>query len=491
MSADVTSIDPQWNNSGPNVAVSTHIFEALTLTDKNGRLVPGLATSWRAVDPLTWEIKLREGVKFHDGGDFTAEDVVYSLERPTTLSGSPGPFTQFVKAIVGMRIIDPHTVRLKTAQPYVLLPYDLNSIFILSKKRAQGASQADFDSGRAAIGTGPYQFVRFARGDAIELVRNPAYWGAKPAWEKVTLRLLTSDAPRIAALLSGDVDVIENVPPQDVETLKRNPQFKVDQQISWRTLFWHMDQWRDVSPDITDRDGKLLPHNPLKDSRVRLAISKAINREAIVARVMENLAVTGSNLVSPGIFGHNDAIPVEAYDPEGAKQLLAQAGYPTGFKMTLHSPNNRYVNDVKVAEAVAGMLSRVGITSTVSAEPWSTYLPKARAGTFSFALVGWGSSLGDNTLKAHLATPDEAKGYGTWNMGRSSNPELDRMLDRDFQIFDDALREKSAREMMAVGLKDNPVIVLYHQIASWAMKKGIRYPGRVDEFTLAQQFEPN
>jgi len=201
--------------------------------------------------------------------------------------------------------------------------------------------------------------------------------------------------------------------------------------------------------------------------------------------------VTGSNLVSPGIFGHNDAIPVEAYDPEGAKQLLAQAGYPTGFKMTLHSPNNRYVNDVKVAEAVAGMLSRVGITSTVSAEPWSTYLPKARAGTFSFALVGWGSSLGDNTLKAHLATPDEAKGYGTWNMGRSSNPELDRMLDRDFQIFDDALREKSAREMMAVGLKDNPVIVLYHQIASWAMKKGIRYPGRVDEFTLAQQFEPN
>jgi peptide/nickel transport system substrate-binding protein len=250
MSAEVTSIDPQWNNSGPNVAVSTHIFEALTLTDKNGRLVPGLATSWRAVDPLTWEIKLREGVKFHDGGDFTAEDVVYSLERPTTLSGSPGPFTQFVKAIVGMRIIDPHTVRLKTAQPYVLLPYDLNSIFILSKKRAQGASQADFDSGRAAIGTGPYQFVRFARGDAIELVRNPTYWGAKPAWEKVTLRLLTSDAPRIAALLSGDVDVIENVPPQDVETLKRNPQFKVDQQISWRTLFWHMDQWRDVSPDI-------------------------------------------------------------------------------------------------------------------------------------------------------------------------------------------------------------------------------------------------
>jgi len=489
LSADVTSIDPHWNNSGPNVEVSTHIFDPLTLTDRNGRLIPGLATSWRAIDPFTWEIKLRHGVKFHDGSDFTAKDVVFSLERPNTLTGSPAPFTQFVKAIVGKKIVDPYTVRLKTATPYVLLPYDLNSIFIVSKKAASGASNADFDSGRAAIGTGPYKFVSFARSDRIEMVRNDAYWGAKPAWEKVTLRLMTNDAARLAALLSGDVDVIENVPTQDVAMLSHNSKFKIDRQVSWRTLFWHMDQWRNQTPDVTDKSGRPLATNPFKDVRVRLALSLAINREAIVSRIMEGLAIPASNLVSPGIFGHNDAIPVPAYDPERSRKLLAQAGYPDGFVLTLHAPNNRYVNDSKVAQAVASMFAHVGITTKVVTEPWITYLPKARAGDFSFALIGWGSSLGDNTIKAHLATPNPKKGYGTWNFGRYSNPVLDAMLDRDFEMFDEQKREASAKEMMAVAMKETPVIPMYHQVVTWAMRQGIDYPGRVDEFTLAQQFQ--
>ena len=488
LSADVTSIDPQWNNSGPNVAVSTQIFDPLTLTDRNGRLIPGLATSWRAIDPLTWEIKLRHGVKFHDGSDFTAEDVIFSLERPNKLSGSPGPFTQFVRAIVGKKIVDRYTVRLKTATPYVLLPYDLNSIFIVSKKAATGATNADFDSGRAAIGTGPYKFVRFARSDRFELVRNDAYWGSKPAWDKVTLRLMTNDAARLAALLSGDVDVIENVPTQDVSMLARNAQFKLVRQVSWRTLFWHMDQWRDHAPDVRDNSGHPLASNPFKDPRVRLALSLAINREAIVSRIMEGLAIPASNLVSPGIFEHNDAIPVPGYDPGRARLLLTQAGYPNGFSLTLHAPNNRYVNDSKVAQAVASMFAHVGIITQVVTEPWITYLPKARAGDFDFALIGWGSSLGDNTIKAHLATPNPTKGYGTWNFGRYSNPALDAMLDRDFEIFDDQKRERSAKEMMAVAMKETPVIPMYHQVVTWAMRQGTDYPGRVDEFTLAQQF---
>ncbi|MGA2548754.1 MAG: ABC transporter substrate-binding protein [Burkholderiaceae bacterium] len=488
LSADVTSMDPHWNNSGPNVAVSAHIFDPLTLTDRNGRLIPGLATRWRTIDPLTWEFTLREGVKFHDGSDFTAEDVVFSLERPNTLTGSPGPFTPFVKTIVSTEIVDAHTVRVKTASPYVLLPYDLNAIFIVSRKAADKATPADFDNGRAAIGTGPFALESFQRGDRIELRRNPGYWGGKASWEHVTLRLLTAGAPRMAALLSDDVDVIEYVPTADASRLRSDPRFKLEQQVSWRTLFWHMDQFRDVTPDVSDRSGKPLARNPFKDARVRLAISKAINRDQLVRRIMENLAVPASNLVAPGIFGYNPEIPVDAYDPEGAKALLAQAGYPDGFRLVLHAPKERYVNDVKVAEAVAGMLSRVGILSQVAVEPWVAYLPKARAGSYSFALIGWGSTLGDNTIKAHLATPNSAKGYGSWNMGKSSQPELDAMLDHDFQIFDEADREKSTRAMMSFGLRNRPVIVMYHQMVSWAMKQGISYPGRVDEFTLAQQF---
>jgi peptide/nickel transport system substrate-binding protein len=203
---------------------------------------------------------------------------------------------------------------------------------------------------------------------------------------------------------------------------------------------------------------------------------------------MEDLAIPASNLVSPGIFGYNQAIAVDRYDPAAAKKLLADAGYPAGFQLVLHAPNNRYVNDARVAEAVAGLLSRVGIITKVVTEPWTTYLPKARNGDFAFAIVGWGSSLGDNTIKAHLATPDAKKGYGNWNFGHYSNPKLDAMLDHDFTEFNEAAREADARDMMAFGMADHPVIPLYHMRASWATRHGISYPGRVDEFTLAAQF---
>lgn len=489
LSSDVTSIDPQWNNSGPNVSLSTHIFEQLTATDRNGRLTPGLATNWRAVDPLTWEFKLRPGVKFHDGSDLTADDVVFSIERPKTLQGSPASFASFVRPITEVVAVDKLTVRIRTSTPHVLVPYDLNSIFIVSKKATLAAgSSADFDSGRSAIGTGPFKLASFKRGDRVELVRNDAYWGPKPAWDKVTFRMVSNDAARIASLLSGDVDAIENVPTADVAKIAADARFTVARQTSWRTIFWHMDQYRDVTPFATDKAGKPLAKNPFKDGRVRLAVSKAINRDAIVSRVMEGLAVPASNLVAPGIFGFNPAIKVEAYDVAGAKRLLAEAGYPDGFNLTLHAPNNRYVNDARIAETVAALLSRVGITTKVETQPWSSYLPHARAGEYTMALVGWGSSLGDNTIKNHLGTIDDKKGYGAWNFGRSSNPEVDRLLDRDFTLFDDKAREESARSLAALALMDNAVIPMHHEIVTWALKKGLSYPGRVDQFTFAWQF---
>ncbi len=490
LSADVTSIDPHWNASGPDSNIATHIFEPLIGSDKNGRIFPLLATSWRAIDPLTWEFKLRQGVKFHDGSPLTAEDVLFSLERPLKLAGNPGSYTSYVRSIIAKEIIDPYTIRLKTATPRVLVPYDLNSIFIVSKKAALNAIPADFDSGKAAIGTGPYKLAAFKRSDRIELIRNDQYWNTEqhPVWDKVSFRLLTNDTSRLTALLAGEVDAIENIPTQDIAKLRSNPKFTVAQQVSWRTIFWHLDQYRDQSPYITDKNGQPLKRNPFKDARVRLAISKAIYRDAIVSRIMEGMALPGSNLVSPGIFGHNPDIPVEAYDREGARKLLAEAGYPDGFGLTLHAPNNRYVNDSKIAQAVATMLSRIGIQTKVQTLPWSIYLGKARAGEFSFMLIGWGSLLGDNTLRAHLATVDEKKGNGTWNFSRYSNPEVDRLLDQNFTLFDDAQREALTRKIMALAMQDNPVIVMHHQLASWAMRKGITYPGRVDEYTLAFQF---
>jgi peptide/nickel transport system substrate-binding protein len=458
--------------------------------DANARLVPGLAVSWRAVDPTTWEFKLRKGVKFHDGSDFTAADVVFSLDRPATLAASPGPFTGFVKSIVTKKIIDPWTLQLKTAAPYAMLPHDLNSVFIVSKKTASGASTEDFDSGKAAIGTGPYRLLRFARGDRIELARNDAYWGGKAPWNKVTLRILPADTARIAALLAGDVDAIENIPTADLTRLKANPEFRLEQKVSWRTMFLHLDQYRDHPPHVSDKSGKPLAKNPFRDARVRLAVSKAINRRAIVERVMEGYAIAAGNLVSPPVFGYVAALKPETYDPEAAKKLLAQAGYPDGFALTLDAPNDRYANDDQLAQALAQMLARVGIQTKVETMPASVYFAKARAGEFSFALLGWGSFSGDLALRALLATPNAATGYGAWNWGRYSNARVDALLEQGFATLDEKKREALAREAATLALKDVPVILLHHQLASWAMKKSIAYTARTDEYTFARDFRP-
>ena len=202
LGADVTAIDPHYHNLTPNSNVAAHIFDYLVLRDERQRMIPGLAESWRTVDPLTWEFKLRRGVKFHDGSPFTAADVVASIERVPTVPNSPSPFTVYTKQIKEMIVVDPYTIRFRTATPYPLMPSDLTQVAIISKG-AENASTEDFNSGKAAVGTGPYKLVRYAKGDRIELARNDDYWGGKTPWEKVTLRLLPADAPRVAALLAG------------------------------------------------------------------------------------------------------------------------------------------------------------------------------------------------------------------------------------------------------------------------------------------------
>jgi peptide/nickel transport system substrate-binding protein len=486
LAADVTSMDPHFLSIAPNINIAWHVFDALTHVDEDARLVPGLAVSWRAVDPTTWEFRLRRGVRFHDGTELTAEDVVFSIERTSQVPG--GQFRTFTQRILGKEIVDSHTLRFKTATPYAMVPYDLNSVFVVSKKAAARSGAEDFDSGKAMIGTGPFRFVRFARGDRVELARNDGYWGAKPSWEKVIFRIVPTDPARLAGLLSGELDAIEQVPTADLARIRRNARLQIAQKVSWRTIFFYLDQYRDHAPGLTDKAARPLARNPFRDLRVRQALSKALNRQAIAERLMDGAAIPASNLVSPPVFGHAPDLAPEPYDPEGAKRLLAEAGYPEGFAITLSATNNRYVNDEQIAQAVAQMLARVGVRARVEALPVNAYLSKGRKGEFAFAMFGWGSFSGDLALRALVATANADKGFGAFNWSGYSNPRVDELLERAFASVDEKRREALAREAMRLAMRDYAVIPLHHQVTTWAMKKPLAYTPRTDEFTFAHHF---
>lgn len=488
LAADVTSMDPHFLNLQPNVNISWHVFDALTHVNEDARLIPGLADSWRAIDPTTWEFRLRRGVKFHDGTDLTAEDVVFSIER--TFLVPNGQFRTFTQRIVSKRIVDAHTLRLTTATPYAMVPYDLNSIHIVSRKAAAGARPEDFDSGKAMMGSGPFRFVRFARGDRVELVRNDGYWGSRSPWEKVTFRIVPTDPARLAGLLSGDVDAIEQVPTADLPRIRRDPKLQTAQKVSWRTIFFHLDQRYATPPGLADKSGRPLAGNPFGDTRVRQALSKAINRQAIAERLMDGAALPASNLVSPPVFGHASDLKPEAYDPDGARRLLAEGGYPEGFSIVLSAPNNRYVNDEQIAQAVAQMLARIGVRARVETLPMSAYMTKGRNAEFGFAMLGWGSFSGDLALRSLVATVDPKKGFGAFNWSNYSNPRVDELLERAFASVEEKQREALARDAMRLAMRDYAVIPLHHQITTWAMRKPLAYAPRTDEFTFAHHFRP-
>jgi len=390
-----------------------------------------------------------------------------------------------------MVVVDPLTIRFRTATPYPLMSSDMTQVTIISKAAAK-ATTDDFNSGKAAVGTGPYKLVRYAKGDRIELARNDAYWGGRTPWTKVTLRLLPQDAARVAALLSGDLQVIENVPTTDVVQLKKDKRLGVYRTVADRLIYLHLDSDRDVSPFVTDKAGKPVAKNPLKDPNVRKAMSKAINRPAIVAKVMEGEAVPSGQLVADFLFGATKNLKVEPFDPEGAKKLLAEAGYPDGFGLTIHAPNNRYVNDAKIAQAVAQMLSRVGIDTKVVAMPSSTFFSQATDLKFSFMLLGWSTGTGEasSSLKALLMTYNRERGFGTANRGRYSNGKVDALTEDALAIVDDPKREAMLQRATELAINDTGIIPLHFQVNLWATRDGITYAPRTDENTLAWKFKP-
>ena len=491
LGTDVTSTDPHYHNLTPNNNVASHVYGYLVERNEKSQPQPSLATEWKAIDPTTWEFKLRRGVKFHDGSDFTAADVVASIERVPKVPNSPSPFTAYTKQIQKIEVVDPHTIRFKTALPYPLMPSDMSQVAIISRQFANATTE-DFNSGRAAIGTGPFKLVRFAKGDRLEFARNDAWWGGKTPWEKVTLRILTQDAARVAALLAGDVQVIEAVPTADVAKLKTDKRLAIYRSVSDRLMYVHMDSDRNVTPTVTAKDGKPLDRNPLKDTRVRKALSKMINRPAIVERVMEGEAVPAGQIVPDFLFGATKNLKVEAYDPEGAKKLLAEAGWPDGFKVMLHATNNRYVNDAKIAQAIAQMWTRNGVPTKVVAMPSATFFPQATDLKFSVLLVGWSTGTGESSssLKALLMTYNKDKGYGTANRGRYSNPKVDALTEDALQLVDDVKREAYLQRAAELAIGDTGIIPLHFQISLWATRDGITYTPRVDEQTLAWKFVP-
>lgn len=489
LSADVTSMDPHYHLLRPNTNISNHVFNRLVEFNDQLRMVPGLALSWKAVDDLTWEFKLRPNVTFHDGGSFTAEDVVFSIERVATIKDSPGPFTVYTKAITGMTVVDPLTIRFKTAIPTPLLPNGLTTISIVSRKAAANAATADFNSGKAAVGTGPYKFVNYVRGDRIELTRNEAYWGKKPQVQHLVFKILPNDAGRVAALLSNDVQVIEAVPVSDFKKLSANPDLSVIQRTSIRVIALNIDQG-DQPKFVTDKDGKPLAANPFKDLRVRQALLKAIDKNAIKTHVMEGVSRPTSQFLIPGLPGYTEALKVDPVDVEGAKKLLAEAGYPNGFNLTIHGPNNRYVQDEQILQTLAQMFSKVGVATRVEAQPAAVYFPKKNKGDYAVGLTGWGPDTmeASSPLRAMVATQNKEKGLGTFNASSYSNPKVDQLIEKASSTINDAEREKLLQQATELAIADVAMIPLHNQVNLWATRKGVTYGGRGDECTYGFDF---
>jgi peptide/nickel transport system substrate-binding protein len=481
LAASTTSMDPQFYVVGPNSAMARNIFDGLVNQDEKQRIQPALAESWKVVDDTTWEFKLRANVRFHDGSTFDAADVIASINRvPLASQNSPSSFAAYVKDIAEVTAVDPLTIRIKTRGPAPLLLNNLSRIAILPAEMETMTTQ-ELNTGKGVIGTGPFKFASWTPDDRVVLDRWDGYWGEKAAWDKVTFRVFKNSSARVAAILSGDVDLIESIPTADMRNIEKSNALNVVNIAGNRIMYLHMDQARDESPFARAPDGK----NPLRNPQVRRALSLSINRQALVERIMDGQGVPAGQLVPDGYFGYDPSIKLDAYDPAKAKDLLAKAGYPNGFALTFHASNDRYPNDSKIAQAIGQMFSRIGIKTEVTTMPGSVYFTRASALEFSFIMGGAAIETGEasGVLGPILESYGDKAGQG--NRGRYSNPEFDKALIAARGTLDDGKREQLLRTATETAMKDLGVIPVFFLANTWAMKKGFTYEGRSDGYTLA------
>ena len=488
-----TSLDPHYHNLSPNNIIADYVFGALVALDGEYKPQPNLAESWNVVDDHVWEFKLRPGVKFSDGTPFTPDDIVFSYERIPTVLNSPSSFNYAVKPIARIEVVDAATVRMHTKNPEPLLPYLLAGARIVSRKAAQGAGTADFNSGKATIGAGPYKVESVLLGDRVVFVPNENYWGQKPHWDKVVYRMIANDAARTAAVQAGDVDIIDQVSTRDVASLQKNPKLQIRSPAGQRLIYVYMDCQREPTPSAFDLNGQKLAKNPLKDLRVRKALSLAINREGIKTQIMDGFAAPTGQIMPQGAVGYTPDLKPDPYDPQQAKKLLAEAGYPNGFALTLNGPNDRYVNDRTIVEAIAQMWTRIGVKTTVATSPASMFFAGVAKDEYTINLAGWASDTGEasSNLTQLIASSNPEKGRGAvLRESHFGRPEIDAVIEKSLATFDPEERERLYIEATKMGMAQQAILPLHFQVNIYAMRKGINLRPRMQEGVRAWEVDP-
>ncbi len=484
---DALSMDPHSLNESLQLNFTGNIYEPLVGRGKKLELVPALATEWKQTAPTVWRFNLRKGVSFHDGTPFSADDVIFSYERA---KGDGSDVKTYVQEIAEIRKVDSHTIDIVTKAPFPILPDVISLWYVMSKKwceenratqpvdRRKGIENA---ASFRANGTGPFRLRAREPSVRTTLVRNGNYWDKKIETniDEAIFTPIGNASTRVAALLSGEIDMMEPVPVQDIPRINGNPNLKVLQGPELRTIFLGMDQAREEL-QFSSVKGK----NPFKDRRVRQAFYQAIDINAIQKVVMRGASTPTALMIAPGIKG----FPVELnkrlpYDPDGARKLLGDAGYPNGFEVGMNCPNDRYVNDEEICKAVATMLAKIGVKVNLTAETKATYFPKILRRDTSFYLLGWtpGTYDSHNPLNALMSTPATG-GRGQFNLGSYSNKRVDELTAAIASETDAAKRSAMIHEAMKIHQDDIGHLPLHQQALAWAMKKN------VDTVQLADNF---
>jgi len=475
---DALTLDPYAQAEGPTFNLLSQMYETLVAFGPDLELQGLLATSWEAVEPTRWRLQLREGVIFHDGRAFTSDDVLFSIERAQDQNSD---YRTYVDHIVEVIAIDGLTIELVTDQPLPLLPQDLTNILIMSQGWAEENNTIrvqDFSAGdenyavRHTNGTGPFVLDVREQDIQTQMVRNDAWWGlgGEDAHnvDRAVFLSISNDATRIAALLSGEIDIVADPPLQDLRRIERTPGFKLEEVPQVRTIFLGMDQSAEEL-QTSNIEGS----NPFADERVRRAMYMALDMDAVQARIMRGRSAPAGMLVAPGINGWDEEFDTRLdFDPEAARILMADAGYEDGFSVRLDCPNNRYINDEAICQAVVAMLSRIGVDIHLEAIPKTLHFPKLENGETDFYMLGWTTGTLDSADVFNYLVTTEA----IWNVGNYSNLELDALAERINSEFDMEIRDQMIQTAWGLMVEDVAYLPLHHQVLVWAMRDHVTLP---------------
>ncbi len=469
---DALTLDPHSANEGPTSTLLHHIYETLVRRDTDGSLKPRLATEWYIdpKDPSTWVFKLRPGVKFHNGADFTAEDVVASVTRVTSATSD---FKGLHTSVASATAADPLTVRIKMKGPSPLYVQNLTNFFIVDKgwiESNNALAPQDFKAGeekytvRNTNGTGPYTLVSRDPEVRTVLAVNSGHWDAPPKVTRIIYTPIKEESTRVAALLSGEVDFVQDVPVQDIDRLSKTAGVKVSTGAENRTIFFGYDM---TSDSLLSLPGP----NPFKKPQVREAMALALDRDAIRQVVMRGQSVPGAQNTPPFVNGYSKAL--DAYtrpDYQRARALLAEAGYPNGFTVNLNCPNDRYINDEAICQAYVGMLGRIGIKANLISQSRALHFPAIQKRQVDFYLLGWGVPTFDSQYVFDFLVHSQAEGRGGWNGSRYNNPELDEKIRSLATETDLVKRNATIAEIWNTIQKDRVFLMVHNQLLAYASK---------------------